>query len=295
MITYLQTHMRRHGKLLLILVMGLVIISLLYFGPARSVNERGGDYQIYGETVSKADFQKAVDSFAFFLSLQYGKSIHRTDVDNPEGRRQILMNLALAEKARRLGIRVTDKEVGQRIRSMPIFQDNGQFNEQRFNDLLSSEIPKRGLSEQNLQDIVSMQIALARLNELISTTALVTPADVDEYLQLINEKMEVKVATFDEKNFKAPAVPGDNQLRVFYKENAERFRVPKKIKVVYVEFPVPAVVAEATDEELHAMYQQSLEQLAGQGAAVPAFEQVKPLLRKAVIQQRQQEAVNKVG
>ena len=296
MITYLQSHMRRHGKLLLVLVMGLVIVSLLYFGPARSVNERGGgNYEVYGETLNKADFQKAIDAFAFFLSLQYGKPIHRNDVDNAEGHRQILMNLALAEKARRLGIRVTDEEVGQRIRQMPVFQDNGQFNEQLFNEILSNELPKRGLNEKNIQDIVLMQIALARLNQLISTTALVTPADVDEYLQLINEKIQIAVAKFEEKNFKASAPPSDEQLRAFYKKNAERFRVSKKIKVAYVEFPVPAAAQEATDEELHGMYQQNLGRLAGQGGTVPAFEQIKSLLLKAVIQQHQQEAVNKVG
>jgi SurA-like protein/parvulin-like peptidyl-prolyl cis-trans isomerase-like protein len=296
MIAYLQTHMRRHGKILLILVMGLVIVSLLYFGNARPVHEGGqGNYQVYGRNISKADFESAKDAFAFFLSLQYGKPIHRNDVDNPESHRQILMNLALAEKAHRLGIRVTDEEVGLRIRAMPIFQVNGQFSEQRFTEILANELPKRRLNEGNLQEIVSMQIALARLNELISTTALVSPADVDEYLRLLNEKMEVAVAKFDEKSFKSIAPPDENQLKAFYKENEDRFRVPKKIKVIYVEFPVPADATKPTDAELRAMYDQNVAQMGGQTGGTPKFEDVKELLRKAVNQQHQQETINKVG
>jgi peptidyl-prolyl cis-trans isomerase D len=296
MITYLQTHMRRHGKLLLIVVMGLVIVSLLYFGPARSVDSRdAGNYSIYGRKVTQADFDTVQDAYAFLMSLQYGRPIHRNDVDNPEDRRQILMELALAEKAHQMGIRVTDEEVGQHIRALPVFQANGQFNEQHFNELLSNELPKRHLNEKDLQDIVSMKIALARLNELISTTALIVPSEVDEYLRLVNEKLDVVVAKFDEKNFKPTAPAPDAQLQAFYKENAERFRIPKETKVIYAEFPVPASDAPVTEDELRAMYAQNVERMAGKGGTPPPFDKVKELVRKAVLQQHQQEALNKIG
>lgn len=298
MITYLQTHMRRHGKILLILVMGIMIVSLLYYGPARrSGSQRGGmDYQIYGRTIPKADFETAKDAFAFLLSLQYGRPIHRNEVDNEQGIHQILLNLAMAEKAHLLGIRVTDEEVGQQIRAMPVFQENGQFSEQKFNEILSTELSKRHLSEKDLQEIVSQRIALARLNDLISRTALVTPKEVNDYLHLINEKLDISVAKFNEKNFKPSAPPPDDQLRAFYKENAEKFRIPKKIKVEYVEFPVPQNAgAPASDEELKVMYQQNMSRMAGPDGTVRKFEEMKPILVKAVAQQRQQETVNQVG
>jgi len=296
MITYLQTHMRRHGKLLLIVVMGLVIVSLLYFGPARSVDSRAtSDFKIYGRTLSRADFDNVEDAYALLTSFQIGRPVHRTDIDNPEDRRQILMELALAEKAHQLGIRVTDEEVGEHIRALPAFQDNGHFNEQRFNEMLSSELPKRHLSEKDLQEIVSMKIALARLNELISTTALIAPSEVDDYLRMFNEKIDVAVAKFEEKNFKPTALPPEADLQAFYKQNAERFRIPKKIKVVYAEFPVPAASSKITDDELRSMYDQNVARMGGRDGGAPPFEQVKELLRKAVLQQHQQEAVNKVG
>lgn len=294
MITYLQTHMRRHGKILLLLVMGLTIVSLLYYGPARSSDHGGpGNYAVYGHTVPKSEFETAKDAFAFLLTLQYGRPVHRNDIDNPDGHRQILLNMALAEKARRMGIRVTDQEVAARIRAMPVFLDNGHFNEQRFNEILATELPKRRLSEQNLQDVISMQIALARLNELVSTTALVTPEEVDEYLRLLNEKVEVSIAKFDEKNFKITVPPSDEQLRAFYKEYAEQFRVPRKVKALYVAFPIKeSGGAEIPEEQLRAMYERNLAQFAAQGGAVKSFDEVKSLIRKAV---SQQEAMDRTG
>ncbi len=297
MLISVQRHLHRTGKWILGLILVIMIISLLSWQKGIGPGQGGGsgrDFRVYGKTVSRSEFEHAKDAQAFALTLQMGQPVHRNQIDD----RQVLATLALLEKARKLGIRVGDEEIAQRIRVMPVFQENGEFSENRLKSLLSNELMQRHLTEDDFRQIVADQIAVARMLELVSTTALVAPEEAQQRLNQMNEKTEIAVAKFDQKSFKAPE-PTEEQLKKYYEENGDRFKVGRKVKVMYVEFPIPPAPkpAEPSDEELRAMFEQ--QHLVGRDGAPVPFDQIKPLLKKAVAQQKEsiarQETADKAG
>src|SRR5262249_61363735 len=102
---------------------------------------------------------------------------------------------ALAE-ADRLGVKVSDQEVAQRIYGIPAFQENGTFiGQQRYQQLLASQRPP--LTTAEFEDNVRRSLAVDKLRQSLTDWVSISDKELEQEYRRRNDKVKLTVVTFN--------------------------------------------------------------------------------------------------
>jgi peptidyl-prolyl cis-trans isomerase D len=162
---------------------------------------------------------------------------------------QILQQLvderaALAE-ADRVGVKVSDAEVAQRIYSMPAFQENGAFiGQTRYQQLLSAQRPPLTASE--FEESVRRSLLMEKLRASITDWLAVSDKELQEEYKRRNDKVKLAVIAFNADSFRPDVSASDQEIASYFEGHQADFRIPEKRKVKYVLVDVDALRAKVT-------------------------------------------------
>ncbi len=167
---------------------------------------------------------------------------------------QMIAEAALDERARQLGLGISDAEVVKRIKDDPAFRGiNGQFDENRFQQLIRQAgfTEQRFVSEQRRQTL-RHQIATAITGELQPPRT--TSQLIDRYQ---NEERSIDFVTLDGSKLGEIAAPTEEQLTAYFDGHKAAFRAPeyRKLVVVTVSPEELAKTVEVSDEDAKRAYE----------------------------------------
>ena len=167
---------------------------------------------------------------------------------------QLIDRTAVAEYARKYGLRAGENLVNSEILKIPAFQGlTGEFDEKTYVAALRS----RGLSDQTFrrdieaglleQQLLRSAVAAPRLPEKIAR----------QYAALVLEKRKGEIALIPSTSFAPAANPSDAQLTAWYKDNRTRFIRPERRTLRFAVFGPEQLEVDATPTaaEIAARYQ----------------------------------------
>ncbi|UCG37996.1 MAG: SurA N-terminal domain-containing protein [bacterium] len=141
--------------------------------------------------------------------------------------RALVERYLLLEAARRLEVQVAPGEVASRIASTQAFQENGVFSPQRYQIFLDLN----RMTAEAYEASVGREIVIERVSELIQASAVVTPQEIQDNLQLMTRKAVATVVTLTPNDFvRKVSPPTRDQIEEFYDENLELYRVPERFR-----------------------------------------------------------------
>ncbi len=229
--------LRKKGvmKKILWVVAVLIIISFGFFGTANYLNRRRRNFAgiIFGQRVSFDKFREALFYARNQAIMTYGQNFFKIQ-QFLDLQKEAWDRLILLYEARKRKIRVSDDEVRQAILNMPLFQTNGQFNPQRYKQLVEFVFRTK---PRPFEEGIRQALMLSKLFE--QQTAFVTLSDeeiLDAYKK-IHQKVEVEYILFSPKPFEDKVTVSDEDIKKYYGANKDSFRQPPSIKVQYVFFP----------------------------------------------------------
>jgi peptidyl-prolyl cis-trans isomerase D len=138
----------------------------------------------------------------------------------------------LMQAAERLGIRVSDAELQEHIRSYPDFKLNGQFNERRYQQLLA----RSHLSPADFETQRRHRLLLQKIIQTITSFAKVSDQELKEMFRLARETVDVRYIAISPERFLAAQHPSDAEIDKYYQEHKEQFRTPSRARVKYLLF-----------------------------------------------------------
>ena len=201
--------MRRHRDWLK-WSLGLVCVAfvLFYIPDFLRGNGSGADAassdtiaKVEGRDITSADFRRTYQAQLQAYRSAYGGNMSDQLLKQLGIEQQILQQMvderaALAE-ADRLGIRVSDAEVRQRIFAMPAFQENGGFiGEARYEQLLRVQRPPMIASE--FEDNVRRGLAVEKLRGSLTDWLSVNDKELEQEYRRRNDKVKLAVVSFTE-------------------------------------------------------------------------------------------------
>ncbi|MBI4642962.1 MAG: SurA N-terminal domain-containing protein [Deltaproteobacteria bacterium] len=156
----------------------------------------------------------------------------------------------LLQGGERLGIRVSNAELQEQIRNYPFFQEGGQFNERRYQQVLA----RNRLNPADFEAQERQRLLMQKIIRAITSFAKVSDAELREFFQMARETVEVRYLVVSPERFLAAQRPSDPEIEKYYQEHQEQFRTPERAKVRYLLFraqdfqekarPTPAEVAD---------------------------------------------------
>jgi peptidyl-prolyl cis-trans isomerase D len=144
---------------------------------------------------------------------------------------QIIQQHLLLQIAKGMGLRATEAEVRERIKSHPAFQQEGKF--------VGYDIYKRVLEYNhiNLQDFeksLEQDVLISKVVRLLTAGITVSDAQVWENYKKQNESAKIEYLVSETSKVDVKDKPTEAEIEAEFAKNAARYRIPEKRVADYV-------------------------------------------------------------
>src|SRR3954470_18179509 len=247
--------MRRHRDWLK-WSLGLVCVAFVLFYIPDFLRGNGADAasgdtvaKVNGREISGADFRRTYQAQIQAYRAAYGGQMNDQLLKQLGIEQQILQQMvderaALAE-AERLGVKVSDEEVAQRIYAIPAFQENGAFiGVARYQQLLSSQRPPLTASE--FEDSVRRSLLVDKLRAAVTDWLSISDKELEQEYRRRNDKVKLAVVSFLADSFRPDVKVADADVASYFEAHKAEFKIPEKRKVKYALIDVEAMRAKIT-------------------------------------------------
>jgi peptidyl-prolyl cis-trans isomerase D len=250
--------LRKHQQFLMIVITFLVIIAFvwLYNGTSRTQYDRLGTDRvgkIYGRTVSQADLDRDVRRFEVARSLQLIDLLSGL-IGQATSRDQAVENFVwnsrvLNHEAEILCIQPTNDEVVAKVKRMPVFQTNGQFDSQKYAEFVQQTLSPRGFTETQLEDLMRDELRLEKVRALIDSTVDVSPSDFRAAYEKQYQKLVVSLVSLHREDFAKSLQIVDDDIRKRYDQKKDEYKSEEKRRVSIASFLLPETAKSLTGRE----------------------------------------------
>ena len=276
-------------RALLLLLALTFVIGFGYVGGI-SIGGRGPSggiaVEVNGDKVSIAQFYNLRDSMLDRLrrsdqeiSDELVEYVNFTVIDS------LVNKKLLAQKAEELGIRVSQEELSDAIRSDPGFQVDGAFvGFERYRDFIS-----RGLNRtvKDFEDSYKEDMLVAKLISVLDSSITASDEELLSIYRTREEEIDLYYVSFAAEDYTKGQEASEEEIARYYRTNTDLFWEPEKRKARYVKLSPGdfAGDAEVSDEEIEAYYTTYPEEFTSDGTPKP-FDKVKEEIRKQLVDGR---------
>lgn len=248
------------GKTVMACVMGLLIVSFAIWGIGDIFRGfgRASLVKIGKVEISTEQFRVFYNERLQRISRQVGRPITPDQARALGLDRQLLGELvaeaALDERARQLGLGISDAEISKRITEDPVFRGtSGRFDQRRFEELIRSAgyTEPRYVAEQR-RVILRRQIA-----ETLGGGPLAPNSYREAYNRYQAEQRSIEYVVLDRAKAGEIAPPTPEVLAKYFDERKVLFRAPeyRKLTVLVLTPADAAVWITVTDEDAKRTYE----------------------------------------
>ena len=125
----------------------------------------------------------------------------------------------LYQKAKKIGLYTSDREVAEVIREDPAFKENGDFSVRKYKDLLAS----LNILPEEYEAYLRKILTVNKLIDLIGNGVYITSEEKELYKKLNYTKIDGEAYIVDRSQVRARFSPSEDEVRRFYEENKEMF------------------------------------------------------------------------
>jgi len=248
------------GKAIVVVILGLISITFIFWGINRSDFSLTGNAnfaaRVNGEKIPLLDFDRALQD----RQNQY-QQIYRSELSEDvrrELRRAVIEDLvqdaAIRQRVEAQGYRASNERVAQSVRDAAAFQIDGQFSL----DSYRAKLANAGYTPSWFEAQQRQALEVGDLQDGIVDSSFLTPAEFRRYIELYNQKREVAYALFETEAFSANVAIDDAAIASRYENNQTSYQTTETVDLEYVELALADVAAtvEVTDEQLRKAYEE---------------------------------------
>jgi peptidyl-prolyl cis-trans isomerase D len=218
-----------------------------------------------GRDISVGEFQRMYQAQLQAYRSAYGANMSEQLLKQLGIEQQILQQMvderAALVEADRVGVRVSDEEVRQRILATAAFMENGAFiGEQRYQQLLRLQRPP--LTPADFEETVRHSLAVEKLRASLTDWLSISDNELEQEYRRKNDKVKLAVVNISADTFRTQVSATDAEVAGYFETHKTDFKIPEKRKIRYLLVDIDAlkakVVVPAADVER--AYNNNLEQ-----------------------------------
>ncbi|MFL6447817.1 MAG: peptidylprolyl isomerase [Bryobacteraceae bacterium] len=213
-------------RILMTVLLGLIAISMLWYlipGGSGGLGS-GGDNVVASvgdEKITTTDLQRGLQAVTRGQA-NLPKSIMAMYA--PMMLNQMIEGKAMAYKARQMGLKVSDQELGDAIENQFAAQLGGKFDINIYRSVLAQQ----GLTERDFETRQRESMLASRLENLEMQSLIVTDAEARAEYQRKNLKVGLQYLSFDSKAFAGKVDKNPSLVKAYFDKNRSTFRIPEK-------------------------------------------------------------------
>ncbi|BDA13851.1 peptidylprolyl isomerase [Aeromonas caviae] len=220
-------------------ILGLIILSFALAGVGSYLNgpARTAPATVNGNDISAPALENAYRNERARMESQMGEAFNQLAA-NPDYMKQFrrgvldrLIDQALIDdKARSLGLRVSDEQIKQAIVAMPEFAENGKFSNDRYLQL----IRRAGMTPEMFRDSLRQDMVRQQLMGAVLGSEFALKGEAEQLDRLYNQTRDLRLIRLAASAYMDGIEVSDAEVEQFYKANSARFMNDETVKVDYL-------------------------------------------------------------
>ena len=244
----LQTIRERLTGIVAIIILALLAIPFAFVGINSYFQSSSTNLValVNDQEITFNEFNQSFMNYRRQAQAYLGDAFDPTQFDGPVARREHLDRMIdealMKQAAEKLGLAVDDDTLAERIRSIPAFQVDGEFN----TDLYESRVQGQGMTPSQFEKNLRASMVLDQLPGALGDSSFATRSETDQFVSLQQQK----------RTFDAVVVPtdpdaidtnfSDEDVQAWYDEHKQEFRTKEQVVIEYIELNADEL---KTDEE----------------------------------------------
>ena len=247
--------------------LGIAIVILIglpfaLWGIQSYFDDAGPRYaaKVNDSEISANEFERSVSIERQKLLRQYGGELPMEEKALRERTMTQMINQRVLEEVTfEQGYRISDAILSERVRQL--FTVDGVFDRERF----EASVASLGMNIPMYERALRNELRLQQMQSAITNSTFVTKEAVNKLAALTEQTRDISVLTFNVDHFSTAAKPGADEIKQYYENNLQRFMVPEKIKVDYVEITSDALAenVEIDEQQVKEMYDHYVKSVTG--------------------------------
>ncbi|WMC11845.1 SurA N-terminal domain-containing protein [Oceanimonas pelagia] len=241
------------------IILGAIILSFALAGVGSYVTRPVKEVAavVNGDEIAAQTLENAYRNERARLESQLGEQFSQLLADPAyvaQIRRSVLEQLVeqqlIDQKIAELGLRASDDQVRNAIRALPEFQVDGQFDNDRYLQLLG----RNNLNPEQLRDSIRQDLNRQMLLNAVVGSAFSLQSEAGWLDRLNHQQRSASLVKLPLALFEARAEVSDADARAWHEAHPERFQRPEQVKLNYVLLAANTVSADDIDEQAIADY-----------------------------------------
>ncbi|WJD47594.1 peptidylprolyl isomerase [Enterobacter sp. PGRG2] len=243
------------------IIFGIIIVSFILTGVSGYLIGGGDSYaaKVNDQEISRGQFENAVAGERNRMQQQLGEQFSELAANEnymKTMRQQVLDRLIdealLDQYARHLGLGISDEQVKKAIFATKAFQNNGTFDNTRYNALIN----QMGMNADQYAQALRNQMVSQQLINAIAGTDFMLKGETDELATLVAQQRIVREAILDVNALAAKQTVTDQEITSYYEQNKNSFMAPEQFRVSYIKLDAVNMQQDASDADIQAYYDQ---------------------------------------
>ena len=201
---------------------------------------------VSGQTISQQEFNIALRERQESLQSMSGGRIDAALLDNPELRFSVVDSLVnqrlILQQASRAKLIATDQQLRAVLEQAPVFQGDGKFSLDLYNQYLKTR--NKGAVE--FESELRRDLVMRQLDDAYSESHFLPRTVVQRLVKLTETQREASTYTFAPERFESKATVEGDAAKKYYDSRLDEFRLPEQVRVEYVTLSIDALLPATT-------------------------------------------------
>lgn len=287
----------RKQKESIVIKLVFVVIVLSFVGTIFLVWGKGSDgmaggksgyaAKVNGARITLEQYQNAYQRIRSMYQQIYGQSIP-PEMEKMLNLKKVALdglidNQLVMKQARSLGIKASKDEVSRSIEAMPMFQRDGKFSFDQYQQILKSN----RMTAKDFEEGQESEVILKKTRQSIKDKVTVTDADALAQFKKENDKIELEYLAYSPSDVMAEVKLTEAELNDYLQKNQNDFKTQEKVELSYVLLDPASQAAKMTvsEDEIQTFYQKNIDRWQGKDGIMPLNE-VKEKVKSEALKQK---------
>jgi len=183
--------LRKNQRGLMLVIAVLTIVAFIFLYNTSQLDELASTRNptIYGQTLTPGAIDRLVKNYQLTLALgQYDlvSKLGGSGADQASSMNDFVWNLLILQhQARALGVEPTDAQVEARIKALPVFQTDSQFDPLKYGAFVSEQLAPRGFTERQLEEVMRDSLRLERIAAIVEAPVAIGEKEIREAARIL--------------------------------------------------------------------------------------------------------------
>jgi peptidyl-prolyl cis-trans isomerase D len=238
-------------------IIALIVVPFALFGIDSLFNtsSQAPVAVVNGEKISERELVQTIALQKRRLINMMGDNIDPAMLDDALLRRPALDSLVkkqlLLQAADDVNIEISEQQLNSLIVTMPQFQENGRFSQERYDQILRLQ----GYSSQFFKQLLRTDLVIQQISSAVSASSFVTDADLKQAVALLHESRDFQYIPVPLKPIEAAVTVSDAELQQWYNDHSQDYLSDEQVKFSYIELDESQFYEPVSEEAVQREYE----------------------------------------